>query len=218
MPTTNADDVYRFALVQKLFDQQIVNTFAFKVESTTEPRDEQTFLSSLFNSTDGTYTTEISSPLAALQMPAMEHVRWEVQKVSPVLGAAYQFPLGTAGSLGENSMLTNVACCITRFGGEGGRRQRGRIAVAGAPEGSYFNGFVTTIYQGLLDVWAPALHLNYAAPLGIFTLSTGFWSPEHEGMVGNVPVTYEAQYVKCIGHVVRSTARVQRSRTVGVGS
>jgi len=218
MPTTLEDYVYRMALVQRMFGQEIVNTFAFRVESTTEPRDEQTFLSSLFNSTDGTYTTEIAYPLTELQDERIGVVRWDVQKVFPTVGAVYQFPLTQIGQIDSVPETANTAVCITRFGGEGGRRQRGRVAIAGMPDGSFNEGKVTTITKGLLDVWAACLHLNYSAPLGIFVLSTGFWSPEHEGIVGGQPVTYEAQYVKCIGHVVRDTVRVQRSRTVGVGS
>jgi hypothetical protein len=205
------------ALVQRVFDQTLINTFAFKIESMPSPQDEQTFLSSLFNGVDGTYTTAFSVPIRNYQTSDVRHVKWQVQKVSPTPSQVYEFAIDEPGAAEGSLTTVNIATCITRMGSGAGRRQKGRIAIGGAADLWYSAGKLTALALIAMNTFKPNLYLNYAAPLGLFSLSTGFWSPAHVGEANGQPVNYPAQYVRCVAATVRDTVRVQRSRTIGVG-
>jgi len=217
MPT-NEGDVYRFALVQKQFGQEIVNTFALKVETATDEMDESTFLGAQFNNVDGRMTDNISQIMREFQDQSLTHVKWTAQKVLPTVGALYEFSINQTGTFDSAPETCNTALCITRFGAGGGRRQRGRIALTGFPGNLGVEGKWGIGAKAAAETLAPKLYATYTAPLGIYTLSMGFFSPAHDGRRNNQIVHYDALYVKCVGAVVRDTVRVQRSRTVNVGS
>jgi len=63
--------VYRFALVQRQQQNELlINTFAFRVASVTNPEDEDSILESMFNSVDGGFTTAIGIVLGAFTAKA----------------------------------------------------------------------------------------------------------------------------------------------------
>jgi len=49
-------------------------------------------------------------------------------------------------------------------------------------------------------------------------VTMGYWSPAHSGIVNGNVVNYTALFVPCVATTARPTVRVQRSRTIGVGS
>ena len=153
------------------------------------------------------------------QTQAVTHTIWTAQRVTAPLTNVYTRAVltnTTGHDLGDCD-TANVAVSITRYGSAPGRRNRGRIALAGIPVGDISLGKIL-----------PASQASYnnigAAMTGIKTLvaghavEMGFWSPAHIGMVNGQPVNYPAQFVGTPSYVVRDTIRVQRSRTVGVGS
>jgi len=213
-----AGDVYRFSLVQKAFDNEIVNTFATRIETLTLPTEEDVFLASQWNATDGRYTVNLSQTLAEMQHTSVTHVRWDVQRVYPTVGALYAIPLTQDGQLEGDLPTLNVALCISRHGAGGGRRQRGRIAIGGLPDAAYNNVMITSTFNTFAAAFKAHLYETFTAALGAYSISTGFWSPEKTVLVDGEPVVLDAQYVKCVSAINRATARVQRSRTIDVGS
>jgi len=218
VPDIAVGDVYRFALEQQALGNQIVNTFAFRVKENPVPISVDGFLTGLFDGAGAEMAVRLSAPIGNLQNQIVSHLRWRVQKVSPVPEAVREYFPNTTGILENEVDTLNIAACITRFGAGAGRRQRGRIAIGGLDESLYKDGRFSIATMIALNTFKPNLYIDVVAPLSVYTLEMGFWSPAHTGTVDGEPVSYAAQFVPCVGAVVRETVRTQRSRTLEVGS
>lgn len=214
----NEDDIYTFNLVGKNSRNEIqVNTFAFRVAAVTTPADEDSYLESLFNWTDGAFRTRIALPFAEVMSEQVVFTHWDVQKVKPV----EMQPRRYAGQLpGQNETTIstfNTAVSVTRYGDEGGRRNRGRIAMGGICDEHYDQGLIGPASLVLFRLASSGIVGEYVATAGLFTLQLGFYVPAHSAIVGGVPTTYPAKFTHCTRTIVREQVRVQRSRTIGVG-
>lgn len=214
-----AGDVFAFALRARMYQQTIINTFAFRVDSMSAPLTDAALIEAFFNGETTVMTTRIQAPLRACQSEDMLHQQWEVRKVLPVETLPTVVPITWAeqGILADAAETANVAASITRYGDLAGRRNKGRIAIAGIVQAQYEQGLIGATLGVTLDVVGQGITGTYnSAALGV-TISFGFFSPLHTGTVGGLPVTYPAQFVACPRYRVQPTVRVQRSRTVGVG-
>jgi len=214
----NEDDVYQFALVARNTRAELsVNTFAFRVASVDNPDDEDTILSSLFNSADGTFTTKIANRFAVVMSDRLTFLHWDVQKVMPTVQQPRRYTLDINGGNDTECSTFNTSVSVTRYGDEGGRRNRGRIAMMGISDEHYDTGVLGPVSKALFEVATQDIVGTYSAPLGIFVLQLGFFVPAHTGIVNGQPVNYARKFTWARRRIVRDTIRVQRSRTVGVG-
>jgi hypothetical protein len=214
----NEDDVYRFALVQRQNQNELlINTFAFRVASVNEPEEEDTILESMFNALDGGFTTAISAPFRGVQHETVRHEKWTVQKVSPVEEQPRDYILDALGGDDGSCSTYNTAVSVTRYGDEGGRRNRGRIALGGLDDQHYDEGILGPASKILFNLATQNIVGTYTAVGGIFVLQLGFWVPAHSAIVGGVLTTYPAKFTWCRRRTVRDNIRVQRSRTRGYG-
>jgi hypothetical protein len=214
-------DVWNFALEQTLFGQVVINTFALKVTSTSGTVSETNFMANAWRNFDAffTGTTSLSAKIRALQTNQVVHRAWHVQRVAGILSASFVHPFeaDTTGEGQGDAETANVALSIERKGLAAGRRSRGRIAIAGSPTTEMAQGrFSSPHLITANDVAAKMIGTGATSDLTQFQL--GFWSPLHTVTQGTVTTTYAAQFTHCIVATPKSTVRVQRSRTVDVGS
>lgn len=214
-------DVFAFALEQQLFGQQVINTFACKVTQTPGGVAESTWVDNWFADATGYFNTPVTIRPEILDMQTAEvtHVQWMVHRVQPNPTQVFLRALTTDvnGTMPGSCETGNISMSITRKGLAAGRRSKGRIAIAGIPISEYAGGvFGAGILSEGNDVGVLmcGLHTRVAGD----QVEMGFWSPAHSAVVGGVTVNYPAQFVPCVTSQAQATVRVQRSRTIGVGS
>lgn len=214
MPNVAQGDVYKFTLHQKLFEQQVVNTFAFRISALAQPIDEVNFLNGLFNGPTALMNSRIKENMRTVQSNALTYHGWSAQKAAPVQGGVFYFGnTGNSEGLLESEVsAANTAASVRRYGSGAGRNQRGRIAVAGLPDSLIANGRVGVIGQTGLALVGQGITGGYDAPLGAYTLQFGFWKAL--GIQPLPPAPAIGAFVHCVGYQVMLTSRVQRSRTV----
>lgn len=214
----NVNDVYTFNLVSRNARNELaVNTFAFQVAEVVEPDDEDTILSSLFNFDDGAFKSRILDPISEVTSEALTFIHWDVQKVSPTVMQPRRFAGSIAGQVEGTPSTYNTSVSVTRYGDEGGRRNRGRIALGGMPDEYHESGIINSSALLAYQLVAANIVGTYTALASIFVLRLGFWVPAHSAIVDGVPTTYPAKFTHCKRVIVHNTTRVQRSRTIGVG-
>jgi hypothetical protein len=217
-----AEDVWAFALEGSLFGQQIVNTFALRIVSAPAGTTETAFMDQQFATADLNFNdaNDIVNDIRQLQTGQVQLRNWHVKRVEGELSNTFVIPVpGQPAGLGAGDCETgNLALSVERKGLAAGRRSRGRIAVAGLP--------TTAMAEGR---WGAATITSGQALLGdmigvkqnsqgvIFEM--GFFSPAHEvRRKDGTLVLYPRQFTACHAGSVKGTVRVQRSRTVGVGT
>lgn len=214
-------DVFRFALVQELFSQQVINTFAAQILVVPAGTTEAAWVATWFADATGYFNAAggIRDFLRDIQTADVLHLKWQVQRVTPNPTQVFDVPIITsaAGAMAGNCETANVGVCVTRRGSQAGRRQKGRIAFAGGAQASQANGRWAAGYLTNVDaVGSSAIGVQTVAG-GLNSVQMGYWVPAHTSIVNGVPVSYAALFVGCVSRTSRDTIRVQRSRTVGVG-
>jgi hypothetical protein len=219
------EDVWAFALEQELFGQQIINTFALKITAAPVNLTEVSFMSAQwgnvgvgFNDLNGLF-----GGFQQLQTGQVKYVAWHVRRVVGELTNNFVFPITNGGAAifglkPGDCETANVALSIERKGLAAGRRSRGRIAVAGLPTTSMAGGRwdASTLVSG--TGLAEDL-VGQKVTSQEVTLEMGFWSPEHEQKSAEGVVTIlPSQFTFAVSATPKDTVRVQRSRTVSVGS
>lgn len=213
-------DVWTMALEMKLYGQQVYNTFALQLTAVPAATSEATFVDALFLA-----GAPFNDPTANLMFKHrqatsidLNYVGWHVARVNPnptqpfyraTASATYGAQATTAGS-------ANTAGCISRVGSSAGRRYRGRIAVPGIPTNQYASGVLTTAEVNLLQTLGNSI-VGSGSVVGGYTYTLGYWSPQHTVVKNNQPIVLPALYVNAVTATARTTVRVQRSRTIGVG-
>lgn len=217
----NVGDVFQFALEQRLFQQQVINTYALRVVSVPAGTTEAAYMAALFNDTTG-YMNRVDGlrdETAQQQGSQLTHLQWLVHRVTPAPTNVMVWPITTnnTGHIAVTIETPNIAMSITRKGLLAGRRNKGRIAVAGIPQSAIMNG------EFGVDAMAEAAGLAHqvqgvrtTALVGSFEM--GWWNPGGTRIVGNVQVIYPPLFVAAVDAYAQKTCRVQRSRTIGVGS
>jgi len=215
------NDVWFAALEQSLYGQQMFNTFALQLTAIPGGSTEEQLVTSLFADATGTYnaTANLRLSLLAMQSDDVRHVAWHLRRVSPNPTQPFVVPLSTNvnGTSINEADTANVAMCISRRGLAAGRRNRGRIAVAGIPSLEMIDGSWSNIPTAQANTLGQRLIGSVTNTDG-YTWTRGFWTPAHQGIANGQVVNYAALYIACTAFTVSSTVRVQRSRTVGVGS
>jgi hypothetical protein len=217
-----SDDTWTFALHQRLFGQTVINTFAMDVNAPAQQNvSEQTFINDCFAPVTGYFNQagNLRLNIASIQSPQMEHVKWTAKRVRGVLTTTFEIGIdnAAAGTRAGDAETANLAMSIARKGTSPERRDRGRIAVAGVPTADYAAGVFGAVILGLAETIVDEMIGMHTPSPGI-NVQLGFWSGAHVGLVNGAVTVYEDLWVPCFSGAVRSTVRVQRSRTVGVGS
>lgn len=214
-------DVFKFALEQRLFGQQIINTFALKVLAVPADTTELVFMNTLWLNDDGYFNSagQLRKTILSIQSPFVSHLQWIVSRVTPNPTLATTYPLvdDVLGTLGDSVNTANTAMAIIRKGLNAGRRNRGRIAIAGIDDEYSVDGKWSNLRVADGNTIGAKM-VGTFTPVAGYSFTMGFWSPLHTGKVQNVNVNYPAQYVACVSAQAKATVRVQRSRTVGVGA
>lgn len=212
--------VFNAALHQKLFGQEIINTMAIRVETVGTNTDEPSWLNAIFGDDTGVFNAVASlrALLTFTQTSEVEHTKWRVSRVIPSPSQPYDFPILTrnTGTLGGTCETANIAMCISRRGAQGGRSNVGRVAFAGQPALFRAAGKWTVFAVNVGGIAASAIVGRHDLGAAIGILSYGFYVGERKAKAGK-PFK-AAHYVECVTGTARDTVRVQRSRTVGVGS
>lgn len=214
MPNIAQGDVYKVALHQKLFEQQVINTFAFRIGELLAPIDEVNFLQGLFGGPTSLFNARIKDNMSLVQANSLSYMGWTVQKAAPVAGGAFYFAnTGAAtGVLESEVSASNTSASVRRYGSGAGRNQRGRIAVAGVPDALIANGRLGVIAANALALVGQGITGSYDAPLNAYTIQFGFW--KSIGVQPLPPAPAVGAFVHTVGYQVMLTSRVQRSRTV----
>jgi hypothetical protein len=214
-------DVWRFALIQRLFNQQVVNTFACQIDAAPAVKTETQFVDDLFADATGRFNSAggMRQAFRGAQTTEVTHLRWEVIRVTQPTTQMFVRNIVTdpTGQDATTAETANISASITRRGTLGGKRHRGRIAVAGLPTSGIAAGVFTAPTTTDLGVIATFLRGGYTLADGTH-FNMGYWSPAHEAMVNGQVTVYAPLFVLTATSVVQSTVRVQRSRTVGVGA
>lgn len=214
-------DIWTFALEMKLYQQQVYNTFAMQVTAVPGGTTEATFVDTWFSS--GSYfNSTVANFLLAHKTCCstdLAYVQWHVTRVNPNPTQPFirTVTAGTTGSQLSPAGNANSAASISRVGSSAGRRYRGRIAVPGIPQLEQQSGKWASTTMTRLTVLG-ALIIGSATGATGFTSTLGYYSPAHTEIKNGQPVNLPALYVNAVNAVARDTVRVQRSRTVGVGS
>lgn len=219
MPVTSSQ-VFAFALHQRIFQQEVINTFAFRVLVPGTTTDEPAYLAGIFANGTGILNGVIGprSLLTFTQTGEVAHEKWRVNRVYPDLSQPYDFPLTTnaAGVLAGTCETANLAFCVARRGAGGGRSQVGRVAFAGQPSSARSEGKWNAVAIAAGQVAGEAIvgTRDWGAALG--TVELGYWVGPKKATDTNPAVP--GHFVACVTATARDTVRVQRSRTVGRGS
>lgn len=214
-------DVWRFSLVQSLFGQMVVNTFALQIDAAPVVKTDAAFVDDLFADATGRFNAAggLRQALRGAQTTEVLHERWEVIRVTAPTTQMFVRPVvtDTTGQYATTAETANIGASITRRGSLGGKRYRGRVAIAGIPVTGMAAGVFGATSFTDLSVFATFLRGGYTLADGTH-LNMGYWSPLHTGKKAGVPVVYPALFVQTATSEVRKEVRVQRSRTVGRGS
>jgi len=195
-------DVYRLALVGRMHGHLTVNTFHY-VETVAPSIIGDVPL--LIKNTFQTTVLDLILTAASVQWTA---VRIEVQKIWPLPVAAHvEYVLSAPGTVAGTSVPDTVALVIQRRGPLAGRRNRGRIYLAGMPITAYEETTGTwdiLAYPGFQDI-ADSM-TDVLSPVG----STGVWTQALWSVTAHT-------YVLISGSGFDTVPRSQRKRELGVG-
>jgi len=217
-----SNDTWIFALHQRLFGQEVVNTFALDVdEGAAANVTEQQFLDDCFAPVTGYFNQagNLRLNIASIQSPQVAHTKWSAKRIRGVITTTFEYAIdnATAGTRPGDCETANIAMSISRKGQPPGRRFRGRIAVAGVPTADYAAGVFGASVLDLASFIVPEMVGTHTPSPGI-NVALGFYTGPHFGFVNLIPTNYIGLWVPCVTGAARNTVRVQRSRTVGVGS
>lgn len=217
----NNGDIWAFALEQRLFGQQIFNTFALRVVSVGVDVTEEAFMTAWWGTPGEAFNADerLLFNFQEIQSNEVSYVAWHVHRVEPNPTNTFVIPIagGLTGSLAFTAETANLALSISRKGLAAGRRNRGRIAVAGVPADNMASGKFTA---GILAEAAALAAQIRGTQIDVVggTIHMGWYVPEVERVVNNVNIIQPAKYTDAVVATVKDTIRVQRSRTLGVGS
>src|SRR6266568_544525 len=215
-----AGDVWTFNLEQRLYGQQIYNTFALQLTAVPAATSEASFVDALFLAGNpfNDPTANLLNKHRACCSIDVNYIGWHVTRVTPnptqpffraCAGATYGSQPGTA-------QTANVSGCISRVGSTAGRRYRGRIAVAGGDSVHRASGVWDGAQVNFLQTLGNSAVGN-GSVVGGYSYTLGYWSPSHQSISHGQVITLPALYVNAVTATARTTVRVQRSRTIGVG-
>jgi hypothetical protein len=214
-------DVWTFALEQSLFGQQVINTFALRVTTVPANTTESAFITEMWETANAGFNglNDIGNDIRQMQSTAVQHRNWHVKRVtnSPTNTFVVPVPGLPTGFLAGDCETGNVAMSVTRKGLSAGRRSRGRVAIAGIPTVDYSQGkFGADVLLNAVALSGDIAGIKQSTSGIVFEM--GYWSPGKTEEVNGVTEITLPLFTYCVSAGPRDTVRVQRSRTVGVGT
>jgi len=204
------NDIFRLRIYQRMHGAQVVNVIHF-VED----------LAAVGGGASGLATdfvTNMRPTLIARACPQLLFEYVEVQSLVPFSGGpvVVNFPANTVGTQGSSSVSATLAEVLTIYSSRAGRRGRGRIYLAGADTGgaNVASGIWLTAQTTRTQAMATALATRYIGIPGTVAYCLGVWS---KVIAGPNPPWPTGAFVRATALTVRTIARTQRRRQVGVG-
>jgi hypothetical protein len=199
------NDLYEAAVIQNMHAQECVNVLHYRVASMSGAP-SSTEVAQALSTWIG---INIVGPMKAFQSSALVHNGVRVQRIQPLPRTAgvYNATANGLGAVADLSLASHTAAVITKTTEFVGRAYRGRIYVAGVPQGS-------ESLSKLTDAAATSL-----GPLAT-SLTAVFQLPGLSGVtMASVLLSNDRSRVTPInGATVRYVLRVQRRRTPTVGN
>jgi hypothetical protein len=204
------NDVFKLRLVGRLHGSQMINVMHFVQDDPLPTIGGQQLANDFATNMRATLIARCSNQML------FEYV--EVQSLIPFSGGPVtaNFPGGTVGSLASACQTAMICEVITIYSSRGGRRGRGRIYLAGAPtSGTELGSGVWNPTQTTrTTAFATAMAARYMDPLGTLQFRLGVFS---RVLGGQAPPFSTNGFVRATALTVRTIARTQRRRQVGVG-
>jgi hypothetical protein len=204
------NDIYRLVVHCRLHGQEIINKLHF-VQDGVNPGNQSQVLADDFR-------TNMDTTIRARCHPDMKFEFVEVQCIVPFGDgpAVSNWPANTAGtgSAAFAAAPGMVAEVITIYTGQAGRRKRGRLYLAGMTSGNVVSGSLSAAQTTATTALATALMTRYGQPAGVNSWRMGVWS---RLIAGPAPPWTTDAFAPVSGLAVRTIARTQRRRQIGVG-
>lgn len=204
------NDIYRLRIYGRQHGSQIVNVLHFVNDDVSGVQGGQQLATH--------FLTNMTATLRGRAANQMAFESIEVQSIVPFDGGLWTAPFaaGTVGNAPTSSSTAVLAEVITIYSQRGGRRGRGRIYLAGAGTSTseIQAGVWASTQTARTAALATALASNYigAPHSSVFTL--GVWS---KLLAGPNPPWPTSAFARATALTVRTIARTQRRRQVGVG-
>jgi len=207
-------DVWEVGLWQRLYNQMILNTFALKIKVLGTLATENAVAGAILTPVAGNWCEDMVGDMTDMQSGDLVHVRRMATKVMPTPGPLFDILTNQPGDLSDPAGLTNTALAISRRGEATGRRKYGRVAIAGIPKlyavSGKWDAFITGLATDVADRCIGDFgHVASGAVFEVGFYSSGYRKPPL--------IPLPQLFVKGLSTAIRSTTRVQRSRTVDVG-
>ena len=226
------DDVYRWAGTATLQNHTFMNTYAFRLKTTTDPTEAAM----------QTLSDDIKELTRPAQASAVSWYQWSFNQLwgnnMTILTATCkrdggkQFGGIFSGTLTGTNPSTEIlppqcAMVLTLQSGLIGRRRRGRTYLFGFNEDTQSAGlFITAFVTGMRTRWDTFMtKYRQGGTSPDFTL--GIWSeriasgcvpnPNGKGHIPQDPPHPEQAFFPCVGYTARNIVYTQRRRTYGVG-
>lgn len=204
------NDIYRLRVYATLHSSQIVNVMHFLQTDIFPTADAQSLANDFVTNMATTWKGRASNQMT------LNYV--EVQSIVPFSGASAvtNFPGGSVGTSPNPCFSATLAEVITIYTSRGGRRGRGRIYLAGAPNSTSSMGSGAWLSAQTTNTtnMANALAARYIAVPDISGFRLGVWS---RTIAGPTPPWPTSAFVRATALTIRTTVRTQRRRQLGVG-
>lgn len=207
--TVAPNDLFRVAAVGEAFNQRIILTHAYAVQTVSGAPSEATVSGFLLDQLRAGGGGDLFETLyLACLPPQYTLLYWQVQKVAPTRFRYYKFTRTQAGTHAAAARTANQAAVITFGTLLGGRSQVSNKHIGPIPEGVnvQVDGLVASAYKDKLSPLASGMLQSVGT----------FGDPAN--LVPCIPHrTPAGSYTLMFNNIVQSTIRVQRRRTVGLG-
>lgn len=204
MANVAVNDLFLVTFRGTLYNQAILNTFGFRIISSTVPPSYETFSSELSTALQAVGALKDKFLLCSPADYTLQQL-W-IQRVYPVRMYKRIFVVNAPGALASDAGTTNLAAVITRRGELANRHNVSTLHVCiPATLGNVIDGGFTAGLKTALDNLALEMLPNYVLPGG---------PTEIEPVILQAPLGFAA---KIIQTTVQTTPRVMRRRTIGVG-
>lgn len=204
------NDIYRLRIYGRQHGSQCVNVLHFVEDVNLTGTGPQAL------ATD--FVTNMGTTLRARAAAQMLFEYVEVQSIVPFSGGLVtaNFPANALGTAPSASVTATLAEVITIYTSRGGRRGRGRIYLAGS--GTTISELNSGVWQSgqtaRTQAFATALATRYMVVPYNSSWALGVWS---RAIAGPTPPWPTSAFVRATALTVRTIARTQRRRQVGVG-
>lgn len=204
------NEIYRLRVYQRLHTAQVVNVLHFVQDDPLPTRGPLELAQD--------FATNMRPTLIARAVNEMLFEYVEVQSLIPFSGGPVtaNFPTSTTGTATGTSASATLAEVITVYSERAGRRGRGRMYLAGAPSAAsaITAGLWQTVQTTRTQAYATALATRYIGAAHPIGWHLGVWSRTLGG--ADPPFPTDA-FARATSLTVRTVARTQRRRQVGVG-